>query len=168
VLGYLPGYLREEDYGSGDRYLLLRPLGLTGLPATVAAALLGLVVLAVVLRRVRARPEDVAPSALLLFGAALLLATPVQPWYGLPLAALASLAARPVWLAVPAAAYVAFFAVVPDGPSPGAARNGSLAFGLALALVLVAYGRRHARRPGSPAARPSRGASGATPSARPP
>jgi hypothetical protein len=156
VLGYLPGYLQEEDYGSGDRYLLLRPLGLTGTPATVVAALLGLAVLAVVLRRVRRAPDDVAPAALLLLGAALLVATPVQPWYGLPLAALAALAARPVWLTVPAAAYPAFFAVVPDGPSPGAARNGSLAFGLALVAVVVAEVRRARRRPGSSAARPPR------------
>ncbi|MDQ3502741.1 MAG: DUF2029 domain-containing protein, partial [Actinomycetota bacterium] len=115
VLGFLPDYLQEEDYASGDRYLLLRPLGLVGTPATLIAGGLGLAVLAVVLRRLgTARPED---NALLLFGAALLLATPVQPWYGLPLAALAALAVRPAWLAVPAAAYPAFFAVVPDGPS---------------------------------------------------
>jgi hypothetical protein len=151
VLGYLPGYLAEEDYDSGDRYLLLRPLGLTGLAATAVAGGLGLGVLAYVLRRVRRDPQDVAEPALVLFGAALVLATPVQPWYGLPLAALAVLAVRPVWLAVPAAAYPAFFAVVPDGPSDGAARIGSLAFGLALLAVLAA----HARGPGSPAARPS-------------
>jgi hypothetical protein len=154
VLGYLPGYLQEEDYGSGDRYLLLRPLGLTGLPATVVAGVLGLVVLGVVLRRVRREPEDVAPAALLLLGAALLLATPVQPWYGLPLAALAALAVRPVWLAVPAAAYPAFFAVVPAGPSPGAARIGSTAFTGALLLVVLAYVRGHGRGPGGPATRP--------------
>ncbi len=154
VAGYLPGYLQEEDYGSGDRYLLLRPLGLTGLPATVVAGLLGLTVLAVVLRRVRREPTDVAPAALLLLGAALLLATPVQPWYGLPLAALAVLAARPIWLAVPAAAYVAFFAVIPGGPSGGAARAGSVAFGLALLAIVVAHRHRTARRPGGPAARP--------------
>jgi hypothetical protein len=154
VLGYLPGYLQEEDYGSGDRYLLLRPLGLTGAPATVVAGLLGLVVLGLVVRRVRQEPEDVAPAALVLFGAALLLATPVQPWYGLPLAALAVLAVRPVWLGVPAAAYPAFFAVVPTGPSPAAARTGSIAFGLALVAVLVAQVRRNDRRPSGPAARP--------------
>ncbi|MEX2290010.1 MAG: glycosyltransferase family 87 protein, partial [Mycobacteriales bacterium] len=142
VLGYLPGYLREEDYVEGGRYLLLRPLGLSGLPATLVAGAAGLGVLTVVLRAVRARPDDVAFPALLLFGSALLLATPVQPWYGLPLAALAVLAARPAWLAVPAAAYPAFFAVVPDGPSPGASRTGSAAFALALVAVLVSAGRR--------------------------
>ncbi|MBW3639574.1 MAG: DUF2029 domain-containing protein [Actinobacteria bacterium] len=136
VLGFLPDYLQEEDYASGDRYLLLRPLGLAGTPATLVAGGLGLAVLAVVLRRLgTARPED---NALLLFGAALLLATPVQPWYGLPLAALAALAVRPAWLAVPAAAYPAFFAVVPDGPSSEAQQIGSAAFAAALLLVLVA------------------------------
>jgi len=143
VLGFLPDYLQEEDYGSGDRYLLLRPLGLVGTPATLIAGGLGLAVLVVVLRRLgTARPED---NALLLFGAALLLATPVQPWYGLPLAALAALAVRPAWLAVPAAAYPAFFAVVPDGPSQAAQQIGSAAF--AAALVVVAVSGRVEHRP---------------------
>jgi len=146
VLGFLPDYVREEDYGSGERYLLLRPLGLVGRPATLVALGLGSAVLVVVVRRLRpgtsspgapspSRPED---NALLLFGTALLLATPVQPWYGLPLAALAALAGRAAWLAVPAAAYPAFFAVVPDGPSPVALRTGSAAFAVALLVVLLA------------------------------
>ena len=152
VLGYLPGYLAEEDYGSGDRYLLLRPLGLTGTPGTAVAGVLGLAVLGVVLRRLRT--HDAADDALLLLGAALLIATPVQPWYGLPLAALAALTGRPAWLAVPAAAYPAFFAVVPDGPSAGAARNGSLAFGAAL-LVLLVLERRRTKAPAAELPGPS-------------
>ena len=164
VLGYLPGYLQEEDYGSGDRYLLLRPLGLTGPPATVVAGLLGLGVLAVVLRRVRAVPDDVAGPAALLLGAALLVATPVQPWYGLPLAALATLAVRPVWLVVPAAAYPAFFAVIDDGPTDWAARVGSASFAVAFVVLLAV----RARRPGGPAARPSRRTSRASSAGRSP
>jgi hypothetical protein len=166
VLGYLPGYLQEEEYAGGDRYLLLRPLGLTGLPATVVAAAAGLAVAGLVLRRARAAaPEDdLSPHAALLLGAALLLATPVQPWYGLPLTALAALAVRPAWLAVPAAAYPAFFAVVPDGPSPEATRIGSAAFAAALVAVVVAQVRRRRpsadhgqpEGPGSRAARPLR------------
>ena len=159
VLGYLPGYLAEEDYGEGGRYLLLDPvLPFGGPAATLVAGLVGLAVLVVVVRRVRRRPDDVAAPALLLLGGALLVATPVQPWYGLPLAALAALAARPVWLAVPVAAYVAFFAVIPAGPSTGASRAGSLAFAAALAVVLVAAEVRR-RREGRPAEadRPSRG-----------
>jgi len=165
VLGYLPGYLAEENYGSGRRFLLLSPLGLTGRSATVVAAAIGLAVAVEVLRRVR-RPDgaeggpDHAGAAVLLLGAALLVATPIQPWYGLPLAALAALAGRPAWLAVPAAAYPAFFAVIPAGPSDAAARVGSLAFAAALVVVVVAgVGGRNARRPGQRAlAGPSTGA----------
>lgn len=142
VLGYLPGYLQEEDYDSGDRFLLLRPLGLSGSAGTVVAALLGLTVAVLVLRRVRRSPEDVSREALLLLGSALLVATPVQPWYGLPLVALAALAVRPVWLAVPLAAYPTFFAVVPAGPSEGAARLGSACFAAALVAIVVVERRR--------------------------
>ena len=150
VLGYLPGYLAEEDYGSGDRFLLLSLLGLGGTAATVLVAAAGLAVAVVVLRRVRRPDADHVREALLLLGAALLLATPVQPWYGLPLAALAALAGRAVWLAVPAAAYPTFFAVVPDGPSPGASRTGSLCFALALVVVVVGEVRQR-RSPGQQA-----------------
>lgn len=151
VFGFLPGYLAEEDYGSGDRYLLLAPLGLTGTLATLVAGAVGLAVAVVVLRRVR-RPDvdgvapDHAGAALLLLGAALLVATPVQPWYGLPLAALAVLAGRPVWLAVPAAAYPVFFAVVPGGSSPAATRTGSLCFAAALVVVVLVERRRPGQR----------------------
>ena len=151
VLGYLPGYLQEEDYGSGDRFLLLSLLGLRGTPATVVAAGAGLAVAVVVLRRVRRPDADHAREALLLLGAALLIATPVQPWYGLPLAALAALAGRAVWLAVPAAAYPAFFAVIPAGPSNAAERAGGLAFAVALVLVLI----RERPAAGTPRARPA-------------
>lgn len=142
VLGYLPGYLQEEDYDSGDRFLLLSPLGLTGTAGTVVAAVIGLIVAVVVLRRVRRSPEDVSRHALLLLGSALLVATPVQPWYGLPIAALAALAVRPVWLAIPLAAYPTFFAVVPAGPSEGAARLGSACFAAALIAIVVGERRR--------------------------
>ena len=142
VIGYLPGYLAEEDYDSGDRYLLLRPFGLTGSVGTAVAAGIGLAVVGVVLRRVRRRPDDVTREALLLLGAALLVATPVQPWYGLPIAALAALVVRPVWLAIPLAAYPTFFAVVPAGPSEGAARLGSACFAAALVAIVVRERRR--------------------------
>jgi len=145
VLGYLPGYLAEEDYGSGDRFLLLSLVGVHGPVSTVVAAAAGLAVAVGVLRRVRRADADPVREALLLLGAALLIATPIQPWYGLPLAALAALAGRAVWLAVPAAAYPAFFAVIPAGPSDAAERAGGLAF--AFALVVVVVGERRRARP---------------------
>jgi hypothetical protein len=163
VLGFLPGYLDEEQYDGPARYLLLRPLGL---PTAVTTALVGLLGLAVavrvylVARRAAAAPlGDLAPSACLLLGAALLLATPVQPWYALPLAALAALARQPAWFAVPLAAYPVFFAVIPEGPSDDAARLGSACYLAALGVVLLAAWRRRAT-----AARRSADGAGASPS----
>ena len=148
VLGYLPGYLAEEDYAEGGRYLLLAPLGLTGTAGTLVAGLLGLLVAAHVVRVVRRSPPgtDLSPVACLLLGAALLVATPVQPWYGLPLAALAALSGRAAWLAVPAAAYPLFFAVVPEGPSVAASRLGGACYLVALGVVVAAELRRRTPR----------------------
>jgi len=52
--------------------------------------------------------EPIAVTCCWLYGAALLITTPTYPWYGLPLIALAVLAGRFEWLAVPVAAYLAY------------------------------------------------------------
>ena len=57
------------------------------------------------------RPPAPAGTALLL-GALLLATSPVQPWYAVSLLAVAALAASPVWVAVVAAGYPYFFAVI--------------------------------------------------------
>ena len=54
VVGYLPGYLREERYAEGGRYLLA---GILGLPAGVTAALAALGVLGMAGWVLRHRPE---------------------------------------------------------------------------------------------------------------
>lgn len=101
VLGYLPGYLREEGYeGRAARFGLLR-LVLPGTLAPYGAALLLLAVVAVVLRR--GDPARPWTGALDVTGAALLLAAPAYPWYALLVVALVALDGRGEWLAVPAA-----------------------------------------------------------------
>jgi len=159
VLGFLPGYLEEEEY-TGGRFLLLAPLGLPDLLATAVVALAAVAVAVRVLlvaRRTRfespgAVGVELAPAACLLLGAALLLGSPVQPWYGLPLVALAALAARPVWFVVPALAYPVFFVVIDRGPSETTTSVGSAGYLLALAVVLLDAWRR--RRAGAAAAAP--------------
>ncbi|MEV6283532.1 glycosyltransferase 87 family protein [Kribbella sp. NPDC051770] len=103
VIGFLPGYLRQEGFSDGStRYAILAlvlPPEPRQLVAVVIAAALGLLAL---------RRGPTAVTACWLYGAALLLATPTYPWYGLPLIALAVLAARPEWVAVPIAAYLAY------------------------------------------------------------
>ncbi len=135
VLGYLPGYLQEEDYAEGGRFLVASALGL---PHSVAA-LFSLVAVAataawVVLRR---PPAPLAASALL--GALLVATSPVQPWYAVALLAVATVAVRPAWAAVAAAGFPYYFAVILDHPR--AALIGQLAYSAALVAVVV--GIRH-------------------------
>jgi hypothetical protein len=138
VLGYLPGYLREERYGEGGRYLLA---GLSGLPAGLTAALAGCGVAAVAgWVWVRRPPPAFGCTALL--GALLLAVTPVQPWYAVTLLVVATVAAAPAWAAVAVAGYPYFFAVLLD--SPHAVAMGRLSYGLALVIVAV-VGRDRAR-----------------------
>ncbi len=136
VLGYLPDYLQEEGYSRGSRFRLLDLVGITGTTAQVIAAALLALVVAGVLRSARARSRPEATAALLL-GALLLIATPVQPWYALSLAALAALSGQARWLAVAAAGYVQFFEVLLHGDR----LLGQLAYLAALITVLVAAGR---------------------------
>jgi hypothetical protein len=129
VLGYLPGYLREENYDGGGRYLLAGLLGLpSGPTAALAAAGLGAVCAWVLLRR----PEAPRAAAALL-GALLLATTPVQPWYAVVLLALAASAGRPGWSVLAVAAYPYFFAVILDAPH--AVAIGRVSYGLALLVV---------------------------------
>ncbi|MEV6267194.1 glycosyltransferase 87 family protein [Kribbella sp. NPDC051936] len=106
VLGFLPGYLNQEGFEDGSsRSAILALLLPPEARQVVAAALaLGLAILAFH----RARRDPLALTCCWLYGAALLVATPTYPWYGLPLIALAALAGRPEWIAVPVASYLAY------------------------------------------------------------
>lgn len=132
VVGYLPGYLEEEHYGDGGRFLLA---GVLRLPGGLAAAVsLGLFV--AVVGRTLYRHVDPGSAPALLLGALFLATTPVQPWYGSALLAIAALAGQWPWYAVVAAGYPTFFAVILDHPHRGAI--GQLSYGLAFALVAIA------------------------------
>jgi hypothetical protein len=132
VLGYLPGYLEEERYGEGGRYLLAGLLGLPpALTATVAAAGLAGAAGWVLLRR-----PEVPRGAAMLLGALLLAVTPVQPWYAVTLLAVATVAAQPAWAAVAVAGYPYFFAVLLDAPH--AVAIGRVSYGLAGVVLWVA------------------------------
>lgn len=149
VLGYGPGYLREERYADGVRFLLAGLLGLTG-PAAGAASAAGVAAVgAWVLWR---RPEVPVGSAAIV-GALLLATSPVQPWYGVLLLAVATVAAQPRWAAVAVASYPLYFAVILDAVNP--ALVGRLCYVVALAVVAAAAltrrppPTRDASRPGS-------------------
>lgn len=146
VIGYLPGYLREEHYGQGSRYLLLGLLGLGGTAASVAVVVLAALALALVLRARLPLPE----SATRLLVVLLLLATPVQPWYALLL--LGCLTAAGAWWALPVtlAAYPLYFAAVLDGDQ---VLLGRLGYGLA--ALLTGFLLTRPRQPGAQVSRES-------------
>ena len=142
VLGYLPGYLREERYTEGARYLLLRPFGIEGLPASIlAVGALAAAALHVLRQRGTADPPDAA--ARLLLGVLLLVVTPAQPWYALGLVAFAALGRAWWWLGVGVAGYATY---VPGLIGKDAGTVGPVAYGLAAALVGAAALLQRRRR----------------------
>jgi hypothetical protein len=143
LVGYLPGYLEEEQYDAGSRYLVIGLTGLSGTAASVVVAVLGLLALAALWRS--ALPLEAAAGWLLV--AALLLATPVQPWYAVLLLGLATVSGS--WrlagaaVAVCAAAYPLFFATILAG-HPLAAGRASYGAAALVSLTMAAL-EVHAR-----------------------
>ncbi|MEU4607398.1 glycosyltransferase 87 family protein [Kribbella sp. NPDC023972] len=131
VLGFLPGYLTQEGFADGSSrsaiLALLLPPGQRQLVAGVLAVAFAVLAL---------RRQPIAVTCCWLYGAALLIATPTYPWYGLPLIALAVLAKRPEWLAVPLASYLAYASFGND------TRQG-LIYLIAAVVVVTAITIRH-------------------------
>lgn len=107
VIGYLPGYLNQEGYGSGNRLKLLGVLGRPGGEIVGAGLLIALAWWA--MRRTNTtEPER---TAVVLVGAAFLAATPDYSWYSVLLVALVAMSGRWEWLPVaiaPTFAYLDF------------------------------------------------------------
>ena len=149
VIGYLPGYLREERYDQGGRFLLL---SVTGLPPDLVAVLAGAVVLgaAVLVWRADLPATRAAP---LLLGTLLLVATPVQPWYAVSVAALGLLDRAWWWAVLVVVAWPYYVAILLDDPDAGSL--GRAGYGLALATVVGAFLVRRLRIDGpGPSAAP--------------
>ncbi len=94
VIGYLPGYLKEENYLDGGRFLLLDLV----LPEAMLTYVAALVLLAAAVWAYRrsdsTRPED---TAVVLVGVALLVTTPTYSWYVILLLALIAMTGRVEW-----------------------------------------------------------------------
>jgi hypothetical protein len=143
VLGYLPGYLHEENYDSGTRFLVLGMLGLGDAVTKIMAVALLLATLISVAIRCSRRAMSPATGALAMFGAAFLVATPSQPWYALLLVSLAILSGRLEWLAVASAAYPLYITALIH---ENGLLAGRLSYGCAAAIVLVTSLLRRRRK----------------------
>jgi len=136
VLGYLPGYLREEGYSSGERFVLLS-LIFPGPAALVLAVLLVGVTGALVWWKTD--PADPWVGQLVMIGATLLIVSPRYPWYALLLVPIIAMTGRWEWLAVPVALTVRLLI-----PSTDLAR-----LAIALAIVLIVWMSFRRAGPGS-------------------
>ncbi len=100
VLGYLPGYLSEEGYTSGTRFIMIS-LVAPGAAALVVAAILILITAA--LTWWKSNPDDPWLAQTVMIGVTLLIVTPRYPWYALMLVPMIAMTGRWEWLAVPLA-----------------------------------------------------------------
>ena len=150
VLGYLPGYLREEQYISGGRFLLLDPWLPNPLVPVAAALVLGVAALWVYRHTDADTPED---SAVVMAGVVFLASTPSYGWYALLLLALIVMSGAVEWL--PAAIVPSFFYLIDSDFHLGAAFGSAMYGGAGLAsLVWFALRRFPVRTwqgPGRPA-----------------
>ncbi|MCN9241077.1 glycosyltransferase 87 family protein [Streptomyces sp. RY43-2] len=154
VLGYLPGYLREEGYEPGDvgRFALLRLVLPDAWAGPAAVALVALSAWYVLRRGDPKRPWH---GSLLVTGTALLLTSPAYYWYALLVVALVAMGGRWEWLAVAAAGTVLYVAGAREWHGVQAT-----AYGLAAATVLVGALVRTRQRGGGLSATPdARGSS---------
>jgi Glycosyltransferase family 87 len=104
VIGFLPGYLQQEGYNNGTRFLLLGELvhGQLGLLTAFAVlAATGLLVLW------RTDPERPWRGAVVMTGVALAVTTPPFPWYTMLLVMLVAFDGRAEWLSFAMVKYVA-------------------------------------------------------------
>jgi hypothetical protein len=108
VIGFLPGYLQQENYTTGSRYGIIG-LFVTGPLATAMAVLiLAAVAVAVLEFGDPGRPWQ---GAVIITAAALAVTTPIYQWYALMLVMLVAFDGHPEWLAFAAGAY---YAAEPD------------------------------------------------------
>jgi hypothetical protein len=147
VVGFLPDYVKQENYLSGGRFLVLSLVVPKRFALDVAVVLIVATLVWAVRRSDPRAPED---TAVIVFGVVLMVTTPVYSWYALMLLALVALSGRVQWLPMVLGAGLSMVGalLVTDGVemhrvvySVAAATTG------VLLLVTVWRTRRHAADP---------------------
>jgi len=135
VIGFLPGYLQQENYTSGTRYGIVG-LFVTGpLASVVAVLILAAIALAVLEFADPGRPWQ---GAMYMTAGALAVTTPHYQWYSLLLVMLVALDGRPEWLAFAAGGYYAAEADMGRFTPPWRLVN-AIAYGVPLVVVAIGW-----------------------------
>ncbi len=103
VLGYLPGYLTEEGYEDGSRFVFLSAFMPDAWTTPVAVLIVGVTA---VLVWVKTPAHDPWLGQLVMIGVTLVAVSPRYPWYALLLVPFVALTGRVEWLAIPLALLV--------------------------------------------------------------
>src|SRR5258705_9069132 len=113
VLGYVPGYLREEGYADGTRFALLTWLVPERWAGAAAVLILSAAALVV---GFTADPDRPWRAAATMTGLALLVTTPSYPWYAMLLVGLVAWGGGTTWVSVAGGGYLAPDAGPPSPP----------------------------------------------------
>jgi hypothetical protein len=152
VVGFLPGYLQQENYTSGTRYGIIGLFIIGPLATVVALLILAAVAFAVLQFSPPDRPWS---GAVVMTAAALAVATPHYQWYSLLLVMLVALDGRPEWLAFAAGGYYAAYPTLGARYYLPPRMQDAVAYGVP--LVVVAAGwliRNQLAKRAAPAAEP--------------
>src|SRR6266700_2253826 len=136
VVGFLPGYLQQENYTTGSRYGIIG-LFIIGPLATVVALLILAAVAFAVLQF--SHPDRPWTGALVMTAAALAVATPHYQWYSLLLVMLVALDGRPEWLAFAAGGYYAAYPALGARYHIPARLQDGVAYGVPLVVVAAGW-----------------------------
>src|SRR5256886_2719772 len=136
VVGFLPGYLQQENYTSGTRYGIIGLFIIGPLATVVALLILAAVALAVLQFSPPDRPWS---GAVVMTAAALAVATPHYQWYSLLLVMLVALDGRPEWLAFAAGGYYAAYPALGARYHIPARLQDGVAYGVPLVVVAAGW-----------------------------
>ncbi len=144
VIGFIPGYLREQGYQGGGGFMLLNAVLPDAWCGAAAVLIVGATSLAVLLRGDPRRPWR---GTLVIAGVTMFVTTPVFQWYAILLVALVALDGRGEWLALAVPVYISQIT-----QPLGLDLVNSLRCGYGFALVVVLTGtalriRRQRRTP---------------------
>jgi hypothetical protein len=135
VIGFLPGYLQQENYTTGTRYGIIGLFIIGPLASIVAVLILAAIALAVLEFADPGRPWQ---GALYMTAGALAVTTPHYQWYSLLLVMLVALDGRPEWLAFAAGGYYSAEAYMGRYTPPWRLVN-AIAYGVPLAVVAAGW-----------------------------